>query len=157
MVGSTTSAALADLIALSPVPGTWEIDVELNLTVSGLEFRQVVTGQVAFNQVEQATEAGLPADPGTTLTGGTSYPASVTVTNTANVGRTFTVRSAAGDITGVTPVYIPSGGTGTIAFSVTPKATPGTVVTGILTVISNTSVTNQTDTFASLPYTYTAG
>jgi hypothetical protein len=81
----------------------------------------------------------------------------VTVTNTANVGRTFTVRSAAGDITGVTPVYIPSGGTGTIAFSVAPKATPGTVVTGILTVISNTSVTNQTDTFASLPYTYTAG
>jgi hypothetical protein len=156
VVGSTTPVALADLIAANPVAGTWEIDVELNLTVSGLEFRQVVTGTVAYNQVH-VTEAGLPADPGTTLTGGTSYPASVTVTNTANVGRTFTVRSAAGDISGITPVYIPSGGTGTIEFSITPTATSGTVVTGTLTVTSNTSVTSQADTFASLPYTYIVG
>jgi hypothetical protein len=125
--------------------------------VSGLEFRQVVTGQVAFNQVQPVTEAGLPAGTSTALAGGTSYPASVTVTNTANVGRTFTVRSAAGDITGVTPVYIPSGGTSVIAFSVTPTATSGTVVAGTLTVSSNTSVTGQTDTFASLPYSYTVG
>jgi hypothetical protein len=153
--GLTSPVALADLIALNPVPGTWEIDVELNLTVSGLEFRQVVTGTVAFNQL-QVTSAGLPAGADTTLAAGTSYPATVTVANTANVGRTFTVRSAA-DITGITPVYIPSGGTGTITFSVTPTATAGTVVTGTLTVISNTSVNNQTDTFASFPYTYTAG
>jgi hypothetical protein len=157
MVGSATPVALADLVALDPVPGTWEIDVELNLTVSGLEFRQVVTGTVAFNQVQPVTESGLPAAPSTTLAAGTSYPASVTVTNTASVGRTFTVRSATGDITGITPAYIPSGGTATIAFSITPTATPGTVVTGTLTVTSNTSVTNQADTFASLPYTYTAG
>ena len=157
VVGSTTPVALADLIALGPVPGTWEIDVELNLTVSGLEFRQVVTGHVAYNQVQPVTEAGLPADPGTTLADGTSYPASVTVTNTATVGRTFSVGSAAGDITGVTGVYIPSGGSGTITFSVTPKATSGTVVTGTLTVTSNTSIASQTDTFASLPYTYTVG
>jgi hypothetical protein len=156
-VGSTMPAALADLIALNPVPGTWEIDVELNLTASGLEFRQVVTGQVAYNQVQPVTEAGLPSDPSTTLADGTSYPASVTVTNTANVGRTFTVRSAAGDITGIIAVYIPAGGTGTIAFNVTPTAAAGTVATGTLTVTSNTSVTSQADTFASLPYTYTAG
>lgn len=47
--------------------------------------------------------------------------------------------------------------TGPHPISCTPKATPGTVVTGTLTVTSNTSVTNQADTFASLPYTYTAG
>lgn len=160
VVGSTTPAAFADLIALNPVPGTWEIDVELNLTVSGLEFSQVVTGNVAFNQLKPATGSGLPASASTTLAAGTSYPASVTVTNTANVGRTFTVRSTAGDITGITGitgVYIPSGQTGTITFSVTPKAASGTVVTGTLTVTSNTSVTNQSDAFASLPYTYTVG
>jgi hypothetical protein len=157
IVGSTTPVALADLIALSPVPGTWEIDVELNLTVSGLEFRQVVTGTVAYNQVQPVTASGLPAGAGTTLTAGTGYPASVTVTNTASAGRTFTVRSTAGDITGITPAYIPAGQTGTIAFAVTPTAVSGTVVTGTLTVTSNTSVANQADTFASLPYTYTAG
>jgi hypothetical protein len=155
VVGSTTPVALADLIALDPVPGTWEIDVELNLTVSGLEFSQVVTGNVAFNQVQPVTESGLPTSSGTTLVAGTSYLASVTVTNTAKVGRTFTVRSSVGDLAGITPVYIPSGGTGTIAFSITPKAPSGTVVAGTLTVTSNTSVANQTDTFASLPYTYT--
>lgn len=157
VVGATTPVALAGLIALNPVPGTWEIDVELNLTVSGLEFRQVVTGNVAYNQVQPATESGLPAGPGTTLTAGTAYPASVTVTNTATVGRTFTVRSAAGDITGVTPAYIPSGGTGTITFSVTPTAAAGTAVSGTLTVTSNTSVNNQNETFASFAYAYTAG
>ena len=157
IVGSTTPVALADLIALSPAPGTWEIDVELNLTVSGLEFRQVVTGTVAYNQVQPVTASGLPAGAGTTLTAGTGYPASVTVTNTASAGRTFTVRSTAGDITGITPAYIPAGQTGTVAFAVTPAAASGTVVTGVLTVTSNTSVTNQADTFASLPYTYTAG
>jgi len=157
VVGSATPVALADLIALNPVPGTWEIDVELNLTVSGLEFGQVVTGNVAFNQVKPVTAAGLPAGPATTLAAGTSYPASVTVVNTANVGRSFTVGSAAGDITGATPVYIPSGGTGTIAFAVTPKAASGTVVSGSLAVTSNTSVANQADTFASQPYGYTVG
>jgi Subtilase family len=156
VVGSTTPTALADLIALSPVAGTWEIDVELTLTVSGLEFRQVVEGAVTYNQLK-VTEAGLPSDPSTTLAAGTSDPVTVTIKNTANVGRTFTVKSSAGDVTGITPVYIPAGQTGAVTFSSTPVAAPGTVVTGTLTVLSNTSATNQTDTFAALPYTYTAG
>jgi hypothetical protein len=157
VVGSTTPVALADLIALNPVPGTWEIDVELTLTVSGLEFDQVVTGNVGYNQVRPVTETGLPAAASTTLAAGTAAPASVTVTNTSNVGRTFTVKSTTTDITSITPVYIPSGGTGTITFSVTPTAASGTVATGTLSVTSNTSVAGQTDTFASLPYTYTVG
>jgi hypothetical protein len=34
------------LTAPSPAAGTWEIDVELGLTVSGKEFTQVVHGTV---------------------------------------------------------------------------------------------------------------
>ena len=35
------------LTAPSPAAGTWEIDVELGLTVSGKEFTQVVQGTVS--------------------------------------------------------------------------------------------------------------
>ena len=89
--------ANAYLIAPNPVPGQWEIDVELNLTESGLEFTQLVTGNVSFNQV-QISATGLPASAGTTLAGGSSNPISVQVTNNANVGRSFTLRASAGDI-----------------------------------------------------------
>ena len=37
----------ATLTAPSPVAGTWEIDVELGLTVSGSEFTQTVNGTVS--------------------------------------------------------------------------------------------------------------
>jgi hypothetical protein len=39
--------ATADLYALDPVPGTWQIDVVLDLTVSGKEFAQTVYGSLA--------------------------------------------------------------------------------------------------------------
>jgi hypothetical protein len=48
--GSTTPTADATLIAPAPVAGRWEIDVELNLTVSGKEFTQAVNGTVAYDQ-----------------------------------------------------------------------------------------------------------
>ncbi len=138
----------------------WEIDVELNLTESGLEFTQLVTGNVSFNQVH-ASASGLPASAGTTLTGGGSFPVSVSVTNNANVGRSFTLRSTvAGDITGgaaSTAVFIPAGGTGTLTTNITPKAATGTVVSGTLSVTSNTSVRNGSQTIATFPYTYTVG
>jgi hypothetical protein len=38
------SVATAELGATDPAPGTWEIDVMLNLTVSGKEFTQTVCG-----------------------------------------------------------------------------------------------------------------
>jgi hypothetical protein len=38
------SVATAQLSAIDPAPGTWEIDVMLNLTVSGKEFTQTVYG-----------------------------------------------------------------------------------------------------------------
>ncbi|HEX4723208.1 MAG TPA: S8 family serine peptidase, partial [Pseudonocardiaceae bacterium] len=41
--------ATATLIQPNPVAGRWEIDVELNLTVSGKEFTQTVFGSVGYN------------------------------------------------------------------------------------------------------------
>lgn len=151
--------ANAYLIAPNPVPGQWEIDVELNLTESGLEFVQLVTGNVSFNQ-EHISATGLPASAGTTLTGGSSNPVSVQVTNNANVGRSFTLRASAGDITGgaaTTAVFIPAGGTATLTTNLVPKAASATVVSGTLSVVSNTSVRNGTQIVATFPYTYTVG
>jgi hypothetical protein len=47
----TTGPSPADvtLIQPNPVAGRWEIDVELNLTTSGLEFTQTVTGNVTYD------------------------------------------------------------------------------------------------------------
>lgn len=151
--------ASAYLIAPNPVAGQWEIDVELNLTESGLEFAQLVTGNVSFNQ-EHISASGLPASTGTTLAGGSSTPVSVQVTNNANVGRSFTLRASAGDITGgaaTTAVFIPAGGTATVTTSLVPKAASGTAVTGTLSVVSNTSVRNGSQTVATFPYSYTVG
>ncbi len=157
--GSTTPVALANLIAPNPVPGVWEIDVELNLTTSGLEFTQTVSGNVSYNQVH-VTPSGLPTSSSTTLAGGVATPISVSVTNTSAVGRSFTLKGSAGDISGgavSTAVYIPAGGTAVLTANLTPKAATSTVVTGTLSVISNTSVRNGTQTIASIPYTYTVG
>ena len=41
------SPGTVTLTAPSPVAGTWEIDVELGLTVSGNEFTQTVNGTVS--------------------------------------------------------------------------------------------------------------
>jgi hypothetical protein len=41
-----TPAGTAEVDTASPVAGTWTIDVELNLTVSGNEFTQTVYGNV---------------------------------------------------------------------------------------------------------------
>jgi hypothetical protein len=40
----------ATLIQPNPVAGRWEIDVELNLTTSGMEFTQTVDGTVGYDQ-----------------------------------------------------------------------------------------------------------
>lgn len=46
--------AAATLVAPNPVAGRWEIDVELNLTTSGREFSQLVSGVVGYDQVAAA-------------------------------------------------------------------------------------------------------
>lgn len=157
--GSATAVADASLIALDPAPGLWEIDVELNLTVSGLEFTQLVKGNVTYSQA-QVTAANLPTSASTTIASGGSFTVDLTVKNSANVGRSVTVKSAAGDLAGgavSTPVYLAAGVTGLVTANITPTAAAGTVVQGVLDVVSNTSVTNQTQVVAALPYTYTVG
>jgi hypothetical protein len=157
--GLASPVADANLAALDPVPGLWEIDVELNLTVSGLEFTQVVHGQVTYNQL-QVSASGLPASASTTIASGSSTAVSLSVKNSASAGRSFTVRSAAGDLTGgavTTPVYLAPGATGPVTVTRTPAAAFGTVVQGILDVVSNTSVNNQSQVIAAIPYTYTVG
>ena len=62
-------------------PGTWEIDVELNLTTSGKEFRQTVVGDV----LPQAPAITSPAD-GSTLTSTTPV-----ISGTGMPGDTVTV------------------------------------------------------------------
>ncbi len=154
--GLVTPVALANLIAANPVAGMWEIDVELNLTESGLEFTQDVVGNVSYNQV-QASATGLPASASTTITKGTSSPISVTIKNTSAVGRTFTVRTTSGDVTGIVPVFIAAGATGQVTANITPSAAAATVVQGTLSVTSNTSVAGQNQTITTFPYTYTVG
>jgi hypothetical protein len=48
--GSGQTVADATLVAASPIAGRWEIDVELNLTVSGKEFSQDVFGTVGYDK-----------------------------------------------------------------------------------------------------------
>jgi hypothetical protein len=50
-----------------------------------------------------------------------------------------------------------AGQTGPVAATITPTAAAGTVVQGVLDVVSNTSVTGQTQVIAALPSTYTVG
>jgi hypothetical protein len=48
----TSGPATGDITLVAPTPaaGTWEIDVELNLTTSGNEFTQTVNGSVGYDQ-----------------------------------------------------------------------------------------------------------
>lgn len=47
---SGNPVAQATLVAPSPAAGRWEVDVELNLTTSGREFTQIVSGTVGYDQ-----------------------------------------------------------------------------------------------------------
>jgi Subtilase family len=158
-VGSPSPVADADLIALDPVPGVWEIDVELNLTVSGLEFSQVVQGDVSYDQV-QVSAPNLPTSASTVISAGSSYAVGLSVRNGTSAGRSFTVKSAAGDLTGgavAAPVYLAAGQAGPVTANITPTAAVGTVVQGVLDVVSNTSISSQSQVIAALPYAYTVG
>ncbi|HEY1569395.1 MAG TPA: S8 family serine peptidase [Solirubrobacteraceae bacterium] len=165
-VGSTTPTALANLSVADPAPGRWLIDIQLNLITSGMEFSQVVNGNVTFNNSGVTVLTGLPTSASTTLAQNTAQPVLLRVTNTTGVGRTFTFTSSQPAPADIAPVsaYIPAGVTQLVTLQLTPSAAPGTVVTGNLGVSTTTSavstvrrpVPNQS-TMAILPYTYTAG
>jgi Bacterial Ig-like domain len=98
----------------NPIPGTWEIDTELNLQTSGKEFRQTIVGDV----LPQAPAITSPAN-GATLTttqpliSGTGVPGdTVTVSNGGTVLCTATV--AADGTWSCTPALAIPGGAATL-------------------------------------------
>ena len=156
-IGSDQPLADASLVTVNPKAGRWEIDVMLKLTTSGKEFTQTVHGTVGYNQSD-ASAYNLPAV-GKTVSA-KSTPLYFRVTNTTGVGRSFRLSSTAGDITGgavSTPVYLPAGISALLTANLVPVAAPGTAVTGVVNVLSNTSVTGTSQTVAALPYGYTVG
>jgi hypothetical protein len=158
----------ASLIAPDPQPGLWEIDVMQGPTTDGTEFSQTVTGTVAYNQLGQFAETGLPTSTSTTIAAGTSVPVTVTVTNTTNHVGFFTLQSTAGDISGgaaATPVELAAGATGQLTATLSPTAASGTAVNGTLSVIdSSDPASSEPDIgfplfsdFHDFGYAYTVG
>jgi hypothetical protein len=157
-IGSTTPTAKANLSVANPAAGRWEVVVLGGLTTSGQEFSQVVNGNVTFDNSGVTVLSGLPSAATTTIAAGSSQTVSLQVTNTTGVGRTFSFTSPAGDIAPVS-AYIPAGVTELVTLQLSPTAAAGTVVTGQLSVTTNTSATRTPaqPTLAVLPYTYTVG
>ncbi|GAA3432427.1 S8 family peptidase [Kutzneria kofuensis] len=152
-IGSDKPVADASLVTVNPKPGRWEIDVMLKLTVSGKEFTQQVTGTVGYDRSD-AVAYNLPAAGTTVKSGRTLY---FRVTNTTGVGRTFRLTSTANDITFGAPTYLAAGTSALFTATLTPTAAPGAAVSGVVSVLSNTSVSNGAQTIATLPYGYTVG
>ncbi|HEX3784953.1 MAG TPA: S8 family serine peptidase [Pseudonocardiaceae bacterium] len=158
-VGAGSPTADAALVQANPMPGRWEIDVELDLTVSGKEFTQNVAGTVGYDR-SSAFAYNLPTSTSTTLAQGSSTPLDFRVTNTTGIGRSLRLGSATGDLSGgavSTPIYLAPGTTALFTADLTPTAAAGTVVSGSVAVTSNTSERGSTQQIATLPYTYTVG
>lgn len=158
----------ASLIAPSPQPGLWEIDVMQGATTDGTEFSQTVTGTVAYNQLDPVTETGLPMSASTTIASGASVPITVQVTNTTNHAGFFELQPSGNDITGgntATPEELAPGATGTLTATLSPTAAAGTAVTGTLSVIDSTDFGAQEPAigfplfsdFHDFAYAYTVG
>jgi hypothetical protein len=131
----------ASLIAPDPQPGLWEIDVMQGATTDGTEFSQTVTGVLAYNQLAPVTETGLPTSTSTTIDSGSSVPITVTVKNTTNHVGYFELVPSNDDITGgntTTPEELQPGARGTLTATLSPTASAGTAVNGVLSVIDST-------------------
>src|SRR5262249_45594587 len=94
----------------NPAAGTWEIDVELNLTTSGKEFRQIVVGDVLPQAPVITSPANAAAVTSTQpLISGTGVPGdTVTVSNGTTVLCTANV--AADGTWSCTPAQALAGG-----------------------------------------------
>ena len=159
----------ASLIAADPQPGLWEIDVMQGATTDGTRFSQTVTGLVAYNQLAPVHESGLPTSASTTISSSASVPVTVTVRNTTNHVGLFVLSPSGTDITGgatATPVELAPGATGTLTATLTPTAAAGTAVSGTLSVIESTDLTDAEPSlgfptsfsdFHDFAYAYTVG
>jgi hypothetical protein len=159
----------ASLIAANPQPGLWEIDVMQGATTDGTRFSQTVAGAVAYNHLAPVTETGLPTSASATIATGASVPVTVKVRNTTNHVGLFVLEPSGRDITGgstATPVELAPGATGTLTATLSPTAAAGTVVTGTVSVIESTDLTDgepalgfptSFSDFHDFAYTYTVG
>jgi hypothetical protein len=156
--GSKIPTARANLSVADPAPGRWLIVVQLNLTTSGREFTQVVNGDVTFNNSGVTVRSGLPTSSTATLPKGSTHSVQLQVTNTTGVGRTYTFSS---DQPGIAPVstYIPAGVTQLVTLQLTVSGAVGKVVSGALSVTTNSSAPHPPNqpTLAMLRYAYTVG
>jgi hypothetical protein len=152
---ATTPEANADFSVVKPMAGRWLIAIQEGLTTSGKEFGQTVNGDVTFNNNSVSVVSGLPHSFATKIPAGSSQPVVLDVTNTTGVGRTFTFASNQPDIAS-TSTYISAGQTALVTLNLTPTATVGTVVKGLITVTTNVSTrrTPGFPTVAVVPYTY---
>jgi hypothetical protein len=159
----------ASLIATDPQPGLWEIDVMQGATTDGTRFSQTVTGVVAYNRLAPITETGLPTSTSTTIASGASVPVTVKVRNTTNHVGFFELAPSGSDISGgntATAVELAPGATGTLTATLSPTAAAGTAVTGTLSVLESTDLTDSEPAvgfpasfsdFHDFAYTYTIG
>jgi hypothetical protein len=157
------------LITANPEPGIWEIDVMQGATTDGTVFSQDVSGVLAYNRLAPITETGLPTSAATTVGASASIPITVKVKNTTNHVGLFVLEPTGNDITGgatATPVELAPGATGTLTATLTPTAAAGTAVTGTLSVVESTDLTDVEPTvgfptsvsdFHDFGYAYTVG
>jgi hypothetical protein len=128
-----------------------------------------VTGVVAYNQLAPVTETGLPTSTSTTIDSGASVPISVQVTNTTNHIGLFVLEPTLNDISGgnaATPLELAPGATGTLTATLSPTAAAGSAVSGILSVVDSTDLTDfepdigfstSYSDFHDFAYDYTVG
>lgn len=136
----------------------------MDLTTSGHEFDQHVNGTVAYNTA-QTTPVSIPDSASITLPASSTSALSVSVKNTTGVGRTFTLLSTNGDVSGP-DVYIANGATALVPGTLTAGSSSGDV-SGLVAVVSNESdlsplLTSEgyffdLQTLAAYPYEYTVG
>jgi hypothetical protein len=109
-------------------------------------------------QIGPFTDAGAPS--GTSVIVGTAVTQAFDPAVTSSTGDPFL--NAVDPTAGLgTPKVIPPGGTATVTVTITPKGAKGTVVSGVLNLVTSpfTPVPfNATgDVIATIPYTYTIG
>ena len=164
-VGKGTVSGDAALSVAYPTPGVWTIQAMVDLTTSGKEYEQTVTGSVAYNTADYVA-AQVPDSAATTIPAGSSQQVTVAVTNTLGVPRTFQLASSNGDVTSAA-TYVPAGSSAVVTGRLTPEAAPGTTVSGALQVLVNGRPLGGAiradgyffyqQTYGRLPYEYTVG
>jgi hypothetical protein len=150
-------------VVAKPPAGVWTVQAMLDLTTSGKEFDQTVTGQVDYNTA-RIEPFNIPDSASTKLAAAGRTTLKVAVTNTTGVGRKFSLASTNGEVTGAA-VYITAGSTALVTAVLSPTADAGSVVKGSIVVISTGSSLSSLlsedgfffddQTLAEVPYQYT--